>query len=85
MAKMINLTGNSTQNANQALLHSVMVDETYLLVAAQVDDQTRKKILQFEYIDLAKLLPHDRVLQEDDQRLTLINRGGYTLFSSGRQ
>ena len=41
-----------------------------------MDDLTKQKILQFEYVDFSKLLPHDRVLQEEDQRLTIINKGG---------
>ena len=64
------------QMNRQALLHSVLVDENYLVVAAHVDDLTKQKILQFEYVDFSKLLPHDRVLQEEDQRLTIINKGG---------
>ena len=32
--------------------------------------------MQFEYIDFARLLPHDRVIQEEDNRLPLINKGG---------
>ena len=67
---------NGNKQCNQALLHSVLVDENCLVVAAHVDKLTKQKILQFEYVDFSKLLPHDRVLQEDDHKLTIINKGG---------
>ena len=61
-------------------LHSAMVDEDYLLVAAHVDEGTQRKIANQEYVDFAKLVPRDRVLSEEDSRLELVNRGGHTYF-----
>ena len=61
---------------NKVLLHSVLIDESYLIVAAHVDEQLRKRILDFEYVDFSKLLPHDRVIQEEDKRLTFMNKDG---------
>ena len=61
---------------NKVLLHSVLIDESYLVVAAHVDEQLKKRILDFEYVDFSKLLPHDRVIQEEDKRLTFMNKDG---------
>ena len=49
-----------------------MVDEDYLLVAAHVDSITLGKIVTGDYVDFAKLIPHDKVLQEDDQCLEVV-------------
>ena len=61
---------------DKSFLHSMMVDEKYKMLAAHVDVNMRKKIQNLEYIDLAKLLPRDRIVQEEDHRLTFINKGG---------
>ena len=60
---------------DNTLLHSAIIDEGYLQVAVHVDDLLKAKVLAFEYVDLAKLLPQDRVLNQEDQRLTFINKG----------
>ena len=76
-AKMLNIPGNvMSSSKDNVLLHSVLIDEGYLSVAGHIDESLKKRILQFEYIDFARLLPNDRVIQEDDNRLTLINKGG---------
>ena len=77
---MMDLTGNvltsNEQRVDRALLHSVILDEGYLQVAAHVDDTLKRKIQNFEYVDFARLLPQDRVLREEDHHLTFINKGG---------
>ena len=60
--------------------HSAMVEEDYLLVAAHVDSVTLGKIVTGDYVDFAKLIPRDKVLQEDDQRLEVVVRGGKTFW-----
>ena len=47
--------------------HSVLVDEDYLLVASHVDSNMYNRIIQGDYVDFSKLIPRDKVLQEDDQ------------------
>ena len=54
--------------------HSAMVDEDYLVLAGHLDEGLRNKIEKGEYVDLAKLLPKDRVAQEDDQHLQMVVR-----------
>ena len=76
-ARMIEASGNSPlSNLNRTLLYSVIIDKGYLQVAAHVDDGLKQKIQRFEYIDFARLLPQDKILQEEDHRLTLVNKGG---------
>ena len=57
-----------------------MVDKDYLLVAAHVDSVTLGKIVTGDYVDFAKLIPRDKVLQEDDQCLEVVVRGGRTFW-----
>ena len=56
--------------------HSVLVDEDFLLVAAHVDTTVYNKIISGEHVDFARLIPRDRVAQEDDHRMKMIFRGG---------
>ena len=77
-ARMLDIPGtddNVIAN-NRALLHSVIIDEGYLQVAAHVDDSLHMKIQNFEYVDFVKLLPQEKIVQEEDNRLTFINKGG---------
>ena len=74
-ARIFELPGKSL-NFDKSFLHSIMVDEKYKMVASHVDPATRRKIENFKYVDLAKLLPRDKVLQQEDQRLTFVNKGG---------
>ena len=53
-------------------VHSAMVDEEYLIVAAHLDDSIIKRICEGEFVDFTKLLPRDRVLQEQDNRVQIV-------------
>ena len=48
----------------------------YITVAAHVDNNLRRKILNFKYVDFVKLLPRDQINAEEDNRLTFVNKGG---------
>ena len=74
-ARMIEITGNDDKTG-QALLHSVIVDDGYLQVAAHVEEGLRRRIENFEYIEFSKLLPRDKIMEEEDHRLTFVNKGG---------
>ena len=54
-------------DVNNNFVHSAMVDEDYLVLGANIDDATKVKIERGEFVDLAKLLPCDRLVQEQDQ------------------
>ena len=62
--------------SNKEILHSVLIDEGYSAVSGHVDEITRKKVIAFEYVDFAKLLPHDNVAEEDEEVMQLVNRRG---------
>ena len=58
----------------------VLIDEEYLAIGSHLDALTKSKIELGEYVDLAKLLPKDKVASEDDHRLEMINKGGLTYW-----
>ena len=64
----------------EVLLASVNFDEKYQIVGGNIDPGIRSKIISHEYVDFAKLLPHDRVSSEEDHRMELISKGGHTYF-----
>ena len=59
-------------NVANDFVHSSLVDQNYKIVGAHVDPATRAKIVNNEYIDFAKLIPRDRVLTEEDNRVQWI-------------
>ena len=61
-------------------LHSALLDEDYLIVGNHVDEITRRKIGNGEYVDFSKLMPKDRLNSEEDQRMEMVNRGGMTFW-----
>ena len=77
--RVYDLPGKSPLEISKQI-HSVMVDDDYLLVASHVDPSTLNKIILGEYVDFAKLLPRDKILQEEDQRLEVVVRGGHTYW-----
>ena len=81
---MADVPGKSPKNnifdINSELVHSMMVDQNYLMVAAYVDENLRMKIVNGEYVDFARLLPHDRVTVEEDHRMELVNCGGQACY-----
>ena len=58
------------------MAHSMFIDEYYAMMGGHVDEITRKRIVCGEYIDFARLLPHDRIMLEDDKRIETVNRDG---------
>ena len=61
-------------------VHSTMVDESFYLVAAHVDDQTQQKIRQGLYVNFTKLLPRDQVLAEEEVKLQVVYKNGQTFW-----
>ena len=52
----------------------------YLIVGAHVDDAYVRRIIYHEYIDLARLLPHDHIANQEDNRMELLNRNGMSYW-----
>ena len=65
---------------NNDYIQSFMIDDEYMLVGAHVDEATYNKIIEGKYVDFGKLIPHDRIAVEEDQRLEMIIRGGKTYW-----
>ena len=65
-------------------LHMAMIDEEYDSVSVHVDQFLKEKIEKGEYVDLARLLPKDRVQAIDDadkQTLQLFHKDGQTFYA----
>ena len=57
-----------------------IVDESYMVVGTHVDETLKRKIINHEYVDFARLLSRDRVSREEDNQMELVSRGGTTYF-----
>ena len=72
------------------ILHSAPSDEDYLLVGNYVqdyllvgnyvEDSLRNTIGKCEYEDFAKLMPKDKIGMEEDHRMEMVNRGGFSYW-----
>ena len=71
---------NCRLDLNSQFVHSAMVDQNFLMVAAHIDENLKKKILTGKYIDFARLLPQDRVMSDRDQCMELINKDGRAYY-----
>ena len=65
---------------NKDRLHSVIVDEEFSMVASHLDDLFKKRIEAGEYVDFARLIPKEKLLIYDDNRMEMVNRDGRTFF-----
>ena len=63
-------------------MNTAMMDEDYITVGSHVDEITLNKIKRSEYIDFGKLIPKDRVLVEEENRMELIFKGGHSYYVS---
>ena len=88
-ARMVDVPGrqntiNNTQKfnvqPNNALMWSVMVDQDYLMVAAHIDEGIKRKVINGEYVDFARLLPRDRVESQDNKRMELVVKDGQVWY-----
>ena len=90
-ARMYQVPGNSELNKqsypqfNQCLATASvsMMDQDYQMIDAHVEESLKRKVQDFEYIDLAKLIPRFRPkhLDEEGQRLEIINKNGQSFLS----
>ena len=59
------------------------VDNDYLLVASHLDKNMRTRILNYEYVDFAKLLRKDWFgpgTKDEQRRMIMVNKGGMTFW-----
>ena len=57
-----------------------VLDEDYLMVGNHMDENLKKKIVEGEYVDFAKLMPRDKILFEEDQCMEMVNKGGISYW-----
>ena len=70
------------------LIHSVLVDEQYSMVAAHVDSSTKSRIIAGKYVDFVRLLPRDRQAEDvaaDDQVQQLVIKGGRPVWMTNAE
>ena len=71
-----NTNGNFVMFAPNQFMRTVIMDEDYLIVAAHIDENIERRIRDGEFVNFSCLLPRDRVLKEQDNRIKLINQNG---------
>ena len=77
-ARMFPIKGKNPNNCD--FVSTSLMDENYLMVGAHLDQQMIEKIQRGDYIDFGKLLPKDRILMEEDQRLEMVIRRNKTYY-----
>ena len=81
---MLSLPRSKLNKTNGRFTHSVLVDEDYSMMWGHVDESLKQKIIRHEYTDFARLIPHDRTVAEEDQRMEMINHNGQTFWQPVR-
>ena len=70
-----------TPQGNQ-LMNAVFMDDDYMVLAGHVDENMSERIAKGDYVDLAKLLPKDRLsgTTSEGQRLQLVIKNGQSFW-----
>ena len=55
-------------------------DEDYLMVGNHIENSIKRKIIDGEYVDFARLMPKDRIMLEEDNRMEMVNKGGLSYW-----
>ena len=82
-AKVYNTPGKDPElaiNDDSPFIHSAIADESYMLVATHLDEAIIKRIEQDEYVDFAKLLARDKMLDNEETEMRLVQRDGRTMY-----
>ena len=84
-ARMYDVKGKSPNNFDTRGLSNglstIQMDEDYQMLDTHVHENTRKKILEFEYVEFSKLISKNRFMNEQDQHLELVNKNGRTFLT----
>ena len=56
-----------------------IIDQDYVLVGSHIDENLQKRIGDEEYIDFSKLMPKDKV-SEEDNCMEMVNKGGMSFW-----
>ena len=70
------LVKNSSVNIN-------LIDQDYQMIDSHVDETLHKKIINLEYVEFSKLIPHNKTYKDDEtgQWLEIINKNGQSFLS----
>ena len=82
-ARVYDMPGRDFSNnttTSLGMLNLLAIDNDYQMVDAHVDENLKKKILNFEYGDFAKLL-RNRGQHDEETRLEFVNRNAITFLS----
>ena len=79
-ARMINVQGLFPNSSNNELVHTALVNQNYFMVVCHVDDMTCRRIVNNQYVDFAQLLPRDRILEVEENRMELVNRNSQAFY-----
>ena len=87
-AKIFDISGRhdyanyyENQKEQNLLLHSVVADDDYAIVAAHVDESLKRRIIEGEYVDFSRLVPRDRVSLEADKSWKLSQKMAKHIFN----
>ena len=84
-AEMFEVEGKSNPTpVSLGLLHKrniQLIDNDYQMIDAHVDEAMRKKIVNYEYVDLSKLLVKNKNSREEDNRLEFVTKNGMTFLA----
>ena len=72
--------GEQDKQLCSQLAKSILVDEDYSVLGSHLDSLLRKKIIEHEYVDFARLLPRDRVKIESDNRMEMVQQNRQTYW-----
>ena len=72
--------GKGLIDIERQFVHSAMCDEEYYVLAAHLDEGVCEKIGKGQYLDFAKLVPKDRLIVEEEQKLQMLIKNGQTFW-----
>ena len=75
--RIYEISGKQTavNHIDKSYFQAVMIDNGYMTLGTHIDDNLKSKTEDGAYVDLTKLVPCDKVREEEDQSLEMINRG----------
>ena len=83
-ATMFNVPGEFMANLGRLNANATLIDQDYQMIDSHIDENLRKKIVNFEFVKFSKLIPNHRTARGDDstgQRLEIVNHNGQSFLS----
>ena len=80
-AQVLSAPGKVKDFTDRDYVHSMLVDEEYLLVGSHIDSLVMEKIGAGEYIDFKKLIPRERGDDDDEEKIEIQNQEGRPIFA----